>query len=70
MQLRAENPHGHYNAPLLSLVSGAYPAGPGQVALTSQVAGLYGAHVGGSWRGRRHDLAGDRHRAGPEQPGG
>ena len=50
VQLRAENPHGHYNSPLLSLVSGTYPAGPGQVALTSQVAALYGAHVGGTWR--------------------
>jgi putative ABC transport system permease protein len=50
VQLRAESPHGHFNAPLLGLVSGAYPAGPGQVALTSQVAALYGAHVGGSWR--------------------
>ncbi len=49
-QLRAEKPHGHFNAPLLSLVSGAYPAGPGQVALTSQLATLYGAHVGGTWR--------------------
>ncbi len=50
-QLRAENPHGHYNnTPLLSMVSGAYPAGPGQVALTSQVASLYGAHVGGTWQ--------------------
>jgi putative ABC transport system permease protein len=28
VQLRAESPHGHYNAPLLGLVSGAYPAGP------------------------------------------
>jgi putative ABC transport system permease protein len=50
VQLRAENPHGHYNSPLLSLVTGTYPAGPGQVALTSQVAGLYGAHVGGTWQ--------------------
>jgi putative ABC transport system permease protein len=50
VQLRAESPHGHFNAPLLSLVSGTYPAGPGQVALTSQVAALYGTHVGGSWR--------------------
>ena len=50
VQLRAEKPHGHFNAPLLSLVSGAYPAGPGQVALTSQVATLYGARVGGIWR--------------------
>ena len=50
VQLRAENPYGHYNSPLLSLVSGTYPAGPGQVALTSQVAAKYGAHVGGTWQ--------------------
>jgi putative ABC transport system permease protein len=50
VQLRAENPRGHYNSPLLGLVSGSYPAGPGQVALTSQVAGLYGTHVGGTWQ--------------------
>ena len=50
VQLRAENPHGHYNSPLLSLVSGQYPVGPGQVALTSQVADLYGTHVGGTWQ--------------------
>src|SRR5260370_34342497 len=49
VQLRAESPHGHYDSPLLSLVSGTYPAGPGQVALTSQVAARYGAHVGGTW---------------------
>jgi putative ABC transport system permease protein len=49
VQLRAESPHGHYNSPLLSLVSGTYPAGPGQVALTSQVAARYGARVGGTW---------------------
>ncbi len=50
VQLRAESPHGHYTSPLLSLVSGTYPAGPGQVALTSQVAALYGTQVGGTWR--------------------
>ena len=49
VQLRAESPHGHYNSPLLGLVSGTYPAGPGQVALTSQVAARYGAHAGGTW---------------------
>ena len=53
VQLRAESPHGHDNAPLLGLVSGAYPARPGQVALTSQVASLYGTHVGGTWRAAR-----------------
>jgi putative ABC transport system permease protein len=50
VQLRAENPHGRYNSPLVSLVSGTYPAGPGQAALTSQVVTLYGAHVGGTWQ--------------------
>ena len=50
VQLRAESPHGHYNSPLLGLVSGRYPAGAGQVALTSQVATLYGGHVGGTWQ--------------------
>jgi putative ABC transport system permease protein len=49
VQVRAESPHGHYNSVLLGLVSGTYPAGPGQVALTSQVAARYGAHMGGTW---------------------
>jgi putative ABC transport system permease protein len=35
---------------MLALVSGHYPAGPGQVALTSQVAALYNTHAGGNWR--------------------
>ena len=50
VQLRAESPRGHYSSPLLSLVSGTYPADRGQVALTGQVARLYGAHVGGTWQ--------------------
>jgi putative ABC transport system permease protein len=50
VQLRAENPHGLCNGPMVGLVSGAYPSGPGQVALTSQVATLYGTHVGGAWQ--------------------
>jgi putative ABC transport system permease protein len=54
LPLRAESPHGHYNAPLLALVSGSYPAGPGQVALTSGVAAQYGAHVGGTWQPAGH----------------
>ena len=70
VQLRAENTHGHYNSPLVSLVSGTYPAGPGQVALTSQVATLDPRARGRHLAGRRHRLAGDRHRARPEQPGG
>src|SRR5215510_12735863 len=50
VQLRAQNPAGPYGQPTLALVSGHYPHGPGQVALTSQVAALYNAHVGGIWR--------------------
>ncbi|HEV3290443.1 MAG TPA: hypothetical protein VG123_15755, partial [Streptosporangiaceae bacterium] len=41
VQLRAQNPAGPYGQPTLALVSGHYPHGPGQVALTSQVAALY-----------------------------
>ncbi len=37
-QLRAQNPHGPFGQPLLRLVSGHYPSGPGQVALTSGLA--------------------------------
>ena len=36
--LRAQNPHGAFGQPMLSLVSGHYPSGPGQVALTGGVA--------------------------------
>jgi putative ABC transport system permease protein len=50
VHLRAENPHGRYDEPMIGLVSGGYPSGPGQVALTSQVATLYGARVGGTWQ--------------------
>ncbi len=50
VQLRAQNPAGPYGQPTLALVSGHYPSGLGQVALTSQVAALYNAHVGGIWR--------------------
>src|SRR5215469_9143240 len=37
-QVRAQNPHGPYGGPMLSLVSGSYPTGPGQAALTSGLA--------------------------------
>jgi putative ABC transport system permease protein len=50
VQLRAQNPAGLYGQPTLALASGHYPHGPGQVALTSQVAALYNTHTGGIWR--------------------
>jgi putative ABC transport system permease protein len=50
VELRAQDPSGPYGGPLLSLVSGHYPSGPGQVAMTGQVATLYNVHTGGVWR--------------------
>jgi putative ABC transport system permease protein len=49
VQLRAQNPAGPYGGPMLSLVSGHYPSGPGQVALTSQVASVFNVQAGGVW---------------------
>ncbi len=48
--LRAQNPHGRYGQPMLSLVSGHYPAGPGQVAVTSGVASELHLSVGSTLR--------------------
>lgn len=47
--LRAEDPDGPFGQTTLSLITGRYPAGPGQVALTPQVASLYNVSVGGPW---------------------
>jgi putative ABC transport system permease protein len=49
VQLRAQNPAGPFGGPMLALTSGHYPTGPGQVALTSQVASAYNVGVGGTW---------------------
>jgi putative ABC transport system permease protein len=49
VQLRAQDPNSRYGRPMLSLVSGHYPSGPGQVALTSQVASVFNTSVGGLW---------------------
>jgi putative ABC transport system permease protein len=47
--LRAQDPHGPFGQPMLSLVSGHYPAGPGQVAVTDGVAATFKLTVGGMW---------------------
>jgi putative ABC transport system permease protein len=47
--LRAQNPHGPYGRPMLSLASGHYPTGPGQVAVTAGVAADFHLSVGGTW---------------------
>jgi putative ABC transport system permease protein len=48
-QLRAQDPHGPYGGPMLSLVSGHYPSGADQVAVTSGVASAFHLSVGSSW---------------------
>ena len=47
--LRAQDPHGPFGTPMLSLVSGHYPTGPGQVAVTDGVAATFGLKVGDVW---------------------
>jgi putative ABC transport system permease protein len=47
--LRAQDPHGPYGGPMLSLVSGRYPANPGQVAVTSGVASDFNLRIGSNW---------------------
>ncbi len=49
VQLRAQDPRGPFGYPMLSLISGHYPTGPGQVALTSQVASVFNTGTGGTW---------------------
>jgi putative ABC transport system permease protein len=48
-QLRAQDPHGPYGQPMLSLVSGSYPTGPGQVAVTPGVASDFHLKIGDVW---------------------
>jgi putative ABC transport system permease protein len=48
--LRAQNPQGAFGQPMLSLVSGHYPAGPGQVAVTEGVAATFNLRIGDVWR--------------------
>jgi putative ABC transport system permease protein len=47
--LRAQNPDGPFGQPMLSLVAGHYPAGPGQVAVTDGVAATFGLKIGDVW---------------------
>jgi putative ABC transport system permease protein len=48
-ELRAQNPHGPFGQPMLSLVTGRYPAGPGQVAVTDGVASVFNLKIGDVW---------------------
>src|SRR5262249_35927362 len=48
-QVRAQNPHGPYGQQMLSLVSGHFPTGPGQVAVTTGLASDFGLRIGSVW---------------------
>ena len=47
--LRAQDPAGPFGQPMLSLVAGHYPAGPGQVAVTEGVASTFNLRIGDLW---------------------
>lgn len=57
VDLRAQEPR---DWPNLGLVSGRYPAGAGEVAVTRKVAQLFGLQVGGAWdvNGRTREVVG------------
>ena len=58
--LRAQDPHGPFGGPMLSLVNGRYPAETDQIAVTSGVAADFHLSVGGTWTlaGRTWTVAG------------
>jgi len=47
--LRAQNPDGPFGQPMLALVAGHYPTGPGQVAVTDGVASAFNLRIGDVW---------------------
>ncbi|MGA9077468.1 MAG: FtsX-like permease family protein [Acidimicrobiales bacterium] len=48
-QLRAESARGPFSGPMFSLISGKYPTGPGEVALTKGVASAFNVRIGQLW---------------------
>ena len=48
-QLRSQDPHGPYGGPMLRLLSGRYPSGPNEVALTPGLATALNLSIGDTW---------------------
>ena len=48
-QLRSQDPHGPFGGPMLQLLSGRYPSGPNEIALTPGLASELNLHVGDVW---------------------
>ena len=56
LDVRAEDPNGPFGHVTLRLDSGRFPVGAGDVAVTSDVAKLFGLRVGGAWQEAGRDL--------------
>ena len=48
-QLRSQDPHGPYGGPMLQLLSGSYPTGSDQIAVTPGLASELNVAVGDTW---------------------
>ena len=55
-RLRAQDPAGPYGKSLLALLTGRYPTGPAEVAMTRSLAATYQLGVGAVWHGPGGDL--------------
>ena len=47
--LRSQDPHGPYGGPMLQLLSGHYPTGSNEIAITPGLASALNLHVGDTW---------------------
>jgi putative ABC transport system permease protein len=48
-QLRSQDPRGPYGGPMLQLLSGHYPTGPDQIAVTPGLASALNVQIGDTW---------------------
>ncbi len=48
-QLRSQDPHGPFGGPMLQLLSGHYPSGAGEIALTPGLASELNLRIGDTW---------------------
>jgi putative ABC transport system permease protein len=46
VEFRAQNPHGPFSGPMIALTQGRYPSGPGQAAVTGQIAQTLQLRIG------------------------
>jgi putative ABC transport system permease protein len=60
VDLRSQDPHGVYSMPMLRLVSGRFPIGAGEAAVSRSVATTFSLKVGSTWsvNGRRLRVVG------------